>query len=129
MGLDSTQVATTDWATETTAGGTGVGAPPIGTTTVPPAGTGGFDQDWNVTAPTQTKDWADDDWGGAEPQNVVSACRILPSSILAVLLCFQTLNLAAIFVRMANASANTSAQGPPLLYPDQTVESRDQYAM
>ena len=67
--METAPVGASDWAADTTVGGTGVGAPPIGTTTVPP--TGGFDQDWNVSASTHTKDWADDDWGGAEPQNVV----------------------------------------------------------
>jgi len=68
-GLDTAPVGTTDWAGETTTTGGGLAAPPIGTTGVPPAG--GFDQDWNVTPSTHTKDWADDDWGGAEPQTGV----------------------------------------------------------
>jgi hypothetical protein len=62
-----------DWAAETTVGGAaGVGgAPIVASGGVPPPTTGGFDQDWNVTASTHTKDWADDEWGGAEPQPVV----------------------------------------------------------
>jgi hypothetical protein len=47
------------------------GAPIVASGGVPPPTTGGFDQDWNVTASTHTKDWADDEWGGAEPQPVV----------------------------------------------------------
>lgn len=65
-----------DWAAETTVGGAGVGGAPIGASGVPPPATGGFDQDWNVTASTHTKDWADDEWGGAEPQSVVRASKM-----------------------------------------------------
>lgn len=66
-----------DWAAETTVGGAGVGGAPIGASGVPPPqAAGGFDQDWNVTASTHTKDWADDEWGGAEPQSVVHSRKI-----------------------------------------------------
>ena len=68
--MDTAPVGAGDWGTtDTQAGGTaGVSGAPIGTAGVPP--TGNFDQDWNVTASTHTKDWADDDWGGAEPPTV-----------------------------------------------------------
>lgn len=71
--MEAAPGGTSDWAAETTVGGAGVGGAPIGAGgggVPPPAG--GFDQDWNVTASTHTKDWADDEWGGAEPQSVVS---------------------------------------------------------
>ena len=69
--MEAAPAGTSDWAAETTVGGAGVsGAPIVAGGGVPPP-TGGFDQDWNVTASTHTKDWADDDWGGAEPQPVV----------------------------------------------------------
>ena len=53
-----------------------------------------------------------------------SIYTIVCISVECVQVLLQSLNLAAMFVRMAN----TSVQGIPLLYPAQTVESRDQYA-
>ena len=86
-----------DWAAETTVGGPGVGGPgvggagvggaPIGASGVPPT-TGGFDQDWNVTASTHTKDWADDEWGGAEPQTVVCRTKTKNPRLYACFWCF-----------------------------------------
>lgn len=87
--MDTAPVGTTDWAGETTVTGSGLAAPPIGTTGVPPAG--GFDQDWNVTPSTHTKDWADDDWGGAEPQTGVvsfSVCYYIYSIFYCLLFFF-----------------------------------------
>ena len=75
--------AATDWAADTTGGVGGVGGAQQQVTTgtqptVPPqTGGGGFDQDWNVTATTHTKDWADEEWGGGVDPNQGGAVSVL----------------------------------------------------